>query len=265
MAYLTKGKLSKLVNQMVGETLNEALLDRKKHKMLFEGRFEDAQKKYPEVAEELAQLKAAGVDSKYAQWFGKQWPKVENWRKEDLPIEKVAELFKAYNNLLNKKLIPDSADRDINQFPGWVFFQEFVESMQRQQTRKEEEKARSNDKEVIYKDDQYLVIKPNTTEASCRFGKGTRWCISAKEENQFKNYTNQGAKFYFFIDRKNKDQGGKDALAVTDSGVEIYDAQDRLQNLDYLLNKYPPEMHGLIYELAFGAQAADYKEFLSNP
>jgi len=235
--------------------------------LLFEGRFEDAQKKYPEVAEELAKLKAAGVDSKYAQWFAKRYQELNKWEKAEVPLEKAIALLKSYDFFLKKKLITHPQNRDINHWGKgeWEFFQNFVEGMESDQTKRDEEKARANDKEVIYKDDRYLVIKPNTTEASCRFGKGTKWCITAKEVNQFQNYTEKGAKFYFFIDRKNKDQGGKDALAVTGYGIEIYDAQDHIQNFDYLLNKYPPKMHDLIFNLTYGTTTAGFKDFLSSP
>jgi hypothetical protein len=56
-----------------------------------------------------------------------------------------------------------------------------------------EQRVRSDAKRV-YEDDKILVISPQTVEASIFYGKGTKWCTSAKNEdvNMFDEYDNDG-------------------------------------------------------------------------
>jgi len=235
--------------------------------LLFEGRFEDAQKKYPDASDELAHLKAAGVDSKFAQWFAKKWSELDIGVKREETMDSIAQAFKFYNDLLKKKLVPEPKNRDINSFPDWETWISFVGHMEEKMRRRKEEDTRADDKEVIYKDNQFLIIQPNSSEASCKFGKGTRWCISAKENNMFDSYASKGADFYFIIDRKTDD---KDALATYPSGdnnmVEVFNSADEQFDFPYLLNKYPENLHDILYSLAYGEeQAKNLKQFMDDP
>jgi ankyrin repeat protein len=56
-----------------------------------------------------------------------------------------------------------------------------------------EQRVRSDAKRV-YEDDEILVISPQTVEASIFYGKGTKWCTSAKDEddNMFDEYNDDG-------------------------------------------------------------------------
>lgn len=38
----------------------------------------------------------------------------------------------------------------------------------------------------------FKVLVPTTEEAACFYGKGTRWCTAANENNMFKHYSDQG-------------------------------------------------------------------------
>ena len=48
------------------------------------------------------------------------------------------------------------------------------------------------DAEKVYEDEQWLIIIPRTKEAACYYGKDTRWCTAAKEDNMFDDYNNKG-------------------------------------------------------------------------
>ena len=50
-----------------------------------EGRFEDAQKKYPEIFDLIAQLKQGGVNPKYIGWFAKKYEEIGTYEKKDFP------------------------------------------------------------------------------------------------------------------------------------------------------------------------------------
>ena len=56
---------------------------------------------------------------------------------------------------------------------------------------------------IIYEDDRYFVVRPDTLEASCYFGSKTRWCIAQPGNSYFDDYTNNEQKVFYFI----KDDG----------------------------------------------------------
>ena len=63
-----------------------------------------------------------------------------------------------------------------------------------------EEQAKSESSVLVTSADSedYTIVRPESAEASCYFGQGTRWCISATEStNYFDQYSGQGKAFYF--------------------------------------------------------------------
>jgi hypothetical protein len=51
-------------------------------------------------------------------------------------------------------------------------------------------------------------------EASCHYGRGTRWCISGREENAFKSYAQNNSYFYFIINKNAEPRSPESKLAV---------------------------------------------------
>ena len=93
-------------------------------------------------------------------------------------------------------------------------------------SKKEEIKIAKQDAEKIYEDERFLVIFPKTKEASCKYGKDTRWCISATEsENYFYQYLidNNGI-FYFIIDKARDKRNPLYKLALFYKRDEQYNA-----------------------------------------
>lgn len=67
----------------------------------------------------------------------------------------------------------------------------------------------------VYEDNQVIVVHPKTKEASCKYGAGTRWCISAtKSKNYFDKYDEAGTK-HFFIIRKQPQGNEWDKVSVS--------------------------------------------------
>ena len=61
--------------------------------------------------------------------------------------------------------------------------------------------------EIILDSDELLVVSPKTKQASCFWGRGTKWCTAATgpgSKNAFSTYTDRrGRGLYIFIDKKN--------------------------------------------------------------
>ena len=71
-------------------------------------------------------------------------------------------------------------------------------------------------RDIVYEDDNLFVVRPLTTEASCHYGRKTKWCISQDSNSYFQEYTQSGLTFYFIKDdrRKNEDRFYKVAIQV---------------------------------------------------
>lgn len=113
--------------------------------------------------------------------------------------------------------------------------EDFLDDLSSTKTVKQREQSAREGAEKIYSDENWDVFKINTFEASKKYGANTKWCITGKEsgwidgdkpENiHWKSYTENGIKFYFYIDKKNNK---KYALAVYPNGLhELFDETDR--------------------------------------
>ena len=101
-------------------------------------------------------------------------------------------------------------------------------------TRREKEETAREGAELVAENKYYKVYHITTFEASQKYGANTKWCITGKESGwikgkdphnkYWKEYTDKGIKFYFFIP-KTKDNM-KYALALGNSRYEIFDEKD---------------------------------------
>tara|TARA_Y100001938_G_scaffold33630_2_gene46121 strand:+ start:2178 stop:4829 length:2652 start_codon:yes stop_codon:yes gene_type:complete len=93
----------------------------------------------------------------------------------------------------------------------------------REQSKKKKErkitisKQAQEESDIVFEDDNVLIVRPNTMFASCYFGSDmsrTRWCISAtKSQNYFDQYTDRGKVFYFILQKGMSQEDPGHALA----------------------------------------------------
>ena len=135
-------------------------------------------------------------------------------------IEDVVELvrdFHRYQSNLEKK--------DINQYKS---IDELNRALDYSRT-KGEEKQLSSQVQKVYEDDKFLVVKPKTEEASCKYGSNTKWCVTSKGSGHFDRYTAGNQGLYFIINKANSTNQNYSKVAIhfTDEGNTTYwDAQD---------------------------------------
>ena len=92
--------------------------------------------------------------------------------------------------------------KSIDEFEDTYEIQTAVYEAEREETRRDQmermrEEARSTT-EYIEDTDDYGILRPESEEAACYFGQGTKWCIAATEAyNHFNDYRDKGAAFYF--------------------------------------------------------------------
>lgn len=57
-------------------------------------------------------------------------------------------------------------------------------------------KVSSSEYKKLFENDQMVVVKPLTHQASCKYGTGTRWCVASTNTNQYwDSYTKKTNKY----------------------------------------------------------------------
>ena len=93
----------------------------------------------------------------------------------------------------------------------------FISSFENKLTRKAKSKLASDGAEIVYEDDEWIVLHIKTYEAAVKYGAGTTWCITGRYhgtedsgEYYFNLYRNQhGWEYYFYIKKDGRDLEGR--------------------------------------------------------
>ena len=193
--------------------------------LLREGRREDLQKKYSQKFEGGTGLDfilnisdLVDFNHKYTDWVLKNIdPESETF---DEDVEYIVELIKDFDRYQSQ-----FPKKDINQYVS-VNELDAVVSYAR---KKKQEKELENQVDKIYEDDKFLVVKPNSHAASCKYGSNTRWCTTAQSDSHFKQYTSGNQVLYYIINKANSTNKNYSKVAIhfDNSGYERYwDSQD---------------------------------------
>jgi hypothetical protein len=187
-------------------------------KILIEGRVEDFESKYTQkYGAQNVQRIVNMVTPKYLEWVGRNFDSVnfdENYGK----------LVAALKNF--DKISHNLDKTDINQYKS---LQELIGELDQYSSRQRREVEKHEGGNVVYNDDRFYVVNPLTHQASCYYGKGTKWCTAATGDEHFRRYNTEG-KLFYIID-KTKDSSDpfyKIAILRNFDGTESYwDATDK--------------------------------------
>ena len=129
---------------------------------------------------------------------------------------------------LNQKNLLKSDEKDLGKWIklGWDSFNNFVsKSSDRVSGKVQRSESKSNSIKV-FEDDSKLVIIPLSRESSCYYGKDTKWCTAADNNNQFNEYFGKDdITLFYVIDKKSSDRYAA-AVYADVGGVELFDAKD---------------------------------------
>ena len=100
---------------------------------------------------------------------------------------------KEWSKFVNKIKV---APKDINSYSP-----ELISKILENLPESKREKSKSISKEVvkIYEDENLLVIRPMTKEASCKYGTNTKWCTSGRLDNRFSQHYDGGLLVYYIV------------------------------------------------------------------
>ena len=202
--------------------------------ILLENRVKDVKKRYPELADGTGEYPIVDYfaandpsgNNKYLDWMVKAMlhkPTTETIMQEidDYSWKEgvwgdvagfIVDLVKKFHNLLPYLVTKDSNGKeegttDLYQykFTGgeMIYYLRFdLERATERKKVKDGLKDAQENSDKIYKDSNWLVVRPNTWEASCIYGAGTKWCTASKSSgNHFKRETNRN--FLIYVINKN--------------------------------------------------------------
>ena len=139
-----------------------------------------------------------------------------------------------FNDLINKNQIEN---KDINSYNNFDSLVKVVLDAEDRVSKK----SLSGQYDKLYEDDEYLMVRPLTTDASCKFGVDTKWCIAAKVDNRFSQYTEKKQNEFFFVIKKGAGRGihNRLALQITNYGrITVWNSEDRVEDTK-ILNTLP--------------------------
>lgn len=196
-------------------------------KILLENRIDDFKLNYSKKfnSEQLNRI-IDNVPQKYLMWVGKNFDSMNfNSNINDLVI-KLREFDKISSNL---------PLTDINSYKNLEQLSNALLDYSNRPRRQVREVEGGN---VVYDDNRYFVVNPLTHQASCYYGKGTKWCTASDSDYQFKQY-NDDSKLFYILDKtkSTSDPYYKIALLRKFNGDKtFFDAQDNtIKNIESVI------------------------------
>lgn len=190
--------------------------------LLTEGRIERAKERYPEVSGDIFNYFVVNDPSdnqKYLDWMlgaftsgGRSYTSV------------LSDVSFFHDNIHQFEV------KDINRYKDIYELSNAIDVVREKMVEKEIDEKAKKEKDVIYVDSRWLVISPKTHRASCKYGAGTKWCVTSKDTDTHWDSYSKNATFFFIID-KTKDSDDKYyKVAYRKIGrrnrYELWDAED---------------------------------------
>ena len=196
-------------------------------KLIQEGRVDDFKAKYSQkFGGDNVNKIVTSVPQKYLDWVGKNLD-VVNF---DETFGKTTEALNKFEKISSNLPITDLSEyKSVGQLFGAL---SEYEGRQRRNVKKVE------GGNVVYDDGRYFIVNPLTHDASCYYGKGTKWCTAAETDTHFKKYNDDG-KLFYILDRTlpTNDPYYKVALLQKfDGDKTYYDAKDDTIKSGWLYN-----------------------------
>ncbi len=221
--------------KLIFENWNRFLVEQQKDPLL-EGRKDDVIQKFGEkVSQEALQLIIDADEPnkyKHLRWMAKQLSRIDSPEKQTEEAKRLTqgiEDFVDNKQLMKKKSIDQY--KSVDDLLDSVYQDVVMSRVKR--ARKKRSDNRTTDVLIdnmdayhVYEDDRFFVIKPDTLEASCYFGRKTKWCIAQPGNSEWYRMKEQdGVTFYFIKDdtKKEDEYNAKIAVEVTGEGAPFFD------------------------------------------
>lgn len=183
--------------------------------VIIAGRLDDVKAKFPgreSEVDNLSRLDPSG-QNKYLAYM------TDQVLAKGQPQDHIVDLVERFNQQQTR--LPKDM-RDINRLSP-VDLEDELDRIEMQPTHAEEKAKVGEGSKVIAKTPEYTIYEILSKDASCSLGRGTKWCITMKEQKYYEQYTDAGARFFFIIT-----PATKYAIAASSSGgaIETFNAND---------------------------------------
>ena len=173
----------------------------------------------------------------YSKWIIEKYKKLTPATQKRFISEDLPKLTDALTTYHKAKTLNKIDKKDINAFKTMNDLYDYLES---KNINADELKSKAEiDKEIkdegaekVFENDEWRVIVPETNEAACFYGAGSKWCTASPSSRYFDQYSAQGP-LYIIISKKEKDASGR-ALKF----------QFHFQSNQYMDNSDRPVAHG---------------------
>lgn len=128
------------------------------------------------------------VPQKFLDWVGKNMDAINFNTK----LQEVSRYLKEFDKISNN--LPKT---DINTYQS---IQELWDALETYANTPRRDYKKVEGGNVVFDDGKYFVVNPQTHQASCFYGKGTKWCTVADSDYQFQTYNKDG-KLFYILDR----------------------------------------------------------------
>ena len=197
--------------------------------LILENRVDDAFKKYgnnPLLSKDIFDVivngsaKIAG-NQKYLDWIINRWiksreenPEMVTSSKES--AEEVINAVDTFNRIRNTFDIKDLYD--------YKSVSQLFQTLSAAQKKSRRQVSSREDATKVFENDQFVIVVPESKEASCYYGAGTKWCVASTDTDSHYNNYKQSGELYYIIDKTKptSDPTYKVALNKKLTGEEDY-------------------------------------------
>jgi len=187
----------------------------------------------------------------YSQWLIKQWMGLQqkadevyaygspDWgvKLEQLQKQFMEDLYKTTEDLQKfhrfKSQIPQEK-RDINKITSFDELYDLTKGFSLEQATTTKAERVLKDAEMVYDGANWEILIPQSEEASCHYGSGTRWCTAGSSNNYYDHYSKQGP-LYIITNKKDP----TDKYQFHFESNQFMDKEDRNVSLSPFLNERP--------------------------
>jgi len=157
--------------------------------ILKENRVDDFKTKYSnKFSPEQVKYIIDNVPQKFLEWVGKNFDSM-NFQSN---IQSLIGNLKQFEKIGSNLPLPD-----INDYKS---VEQLYKALKDYADKPKRDYKKVDGGNVVYDDGRYFVVNPETHQASCHYGKGTKWCTAADSDYQFQTYNKDG-KLFYILDR----------------------------------------------------------------
>jgi len=158
-------------------------------KILNESRVDDFKTKYAtKFSPEQLKRIVDNVPQKFLDWVGKNFDSI-NFNDG---LSQLARNLKQF-----EKISSNLPKTDINSYKS---VKELFDALTDYANKPRRDYKEVEGGKVVFDDGKYFVVNPQTHQANCHYGKGTKWCTVADSDYQFNQYNKEG-KLFYILDR----------------------------------------------------------------